>query len=56
MLEWESTSPQAIRLVCLRGLAPGALELLTAVHGVHLTLLSGPNSSVLTPKRALTHI
>lgn len=52
--EWAATSPQAICLVCLRGLAPGTLDLLTTGHSVHLTLLSGPNSSVITPKHALT--
>lgn len=55
-LKWASTCPQAIHLVCLRGLAPGALDLLTAMRGVYLALLSGPNSSVLTPKHALTPI
>ena len=52
--EWAAISPQAICLICLRVLAPGTLDLLTTGHSVHLTLLSGPNSSVITPKHALT--
>lgn len=52
--EWAATSPQAFCLVCLRVLAPGAFDLLTTGHSVRLTLLSGPNSSVINPKHALT--